>query len=100
MKKILVYIVIIAVTIIGFFLLLKKQELYSYKERGNELIRKIHKFEKVNHKLPNSISDFEVDTEMGEGPYYEKLNDTIFIVYFNIGFDDKLIFDSNKNDWK
>ena len=100
MKKIVVYSIIIAVIIASFFIFLRKQELYSYKERGNELIRQIHEFERVNHKLPNSISDFKVNTEMGEGPYYAKLNDTTFIVYFNIGFDDKIIFNSNKSEWK
>lgn len=100
MKKIIVYIIIITVFIIGLFLFLRNQELYSYKEKGNELIREIYNFKKVNHRLPNSISDIKADTEMGEGPYYEKLNDTTFIVYFNIGFDDKITFNSNKNEWK
>tara|TARA_R110001583_G_C5395752_1_gene385209 strand:- start:204 stop:506 length:303 start_codon:yes stop_codon:yes gene_type:complete len=100
MKKIIVYIIIITAIVVGLFLFLRKQELNSYKEKGNQLIIKIYEFEKVNHKLPNSISDFKVDSEMGEGPYYEKLNDTTFKVYFNIGFDDKITFNSNKKEWE
>ena len=48
----------------------------------------------------NSVSEVKTDIEMGEGPYYEKINDTTFIVFFNIGFDDKIIFNSNSKRWK
>lgn len=48
----------------------------------------------------NSHDDLECDLEMGEGPYYKKLNDTVFIVYFNIGFDDSIIFNSREKKWE
>lgn len=90
----------IAVIIIAIYFFLRFQEFNSYTKRGDELISKINKFEKIENQLPNATSDFKVDIEMGEGPYYEKLNDTTFIVYFNIGFDDKIIFNSNKKKWE
>jgi hypothetical protein len=100
MRKITISILIILTIIVIVFLFLRHEELSSYKEKGNKMVRQIYKFEKINHTLPNSISDFQVDTEMGEGPYYEKLNDSIFIVYYNIGFDDKITFTSNKKTWE
>lgn len=100
MKKTIIYILITIIIISSFFFILRNYHLYSYQQKGNELIKEIYEYKKDNHKLPNSISDFKFYTEMGEGPYYEKLNDTTFIVYFNIGFDDQIIFNSNIKGWK
>jgi hypothetical protein len=64
------------------------------------MIGKIYNFQKIENRLPNSTLEFSTDKEMGEGPYYEKLNDTVFVVYFNIGFDDKIIFNSLEKTWE
>ncbi|SHG47270.1 hypothetical protein SAMN05444396_1196 [Flavobacterium segetis] len=100
MKKIIISILIILAIIIGVYYFLRHEENNSYEEKGNKMVIQIYEFEKIHNKLPNSISDFKADTEMGEGPYYEKLNDSTFIVFFNIGFDDKIIFNSNNNKWE
>ena len=95
-KKITLFILIFIIV----FAVFKKQEFSNYKEKGSVVVEKIFNFKKLNSRLPNSISEFEINLEMGEGPYYEKLNDTTFIVFFNIGFDDKIIFNSNKKIWE
>lgn len=64
------------------------------------MIKEIYEFKAINYRLPNTISELKAKIEMGQGPYYEKLNDTTFIVFFNIGFDDKIIFNSNEKKWK
>jgi len=100
MKKTLTYILIIIILISGVYFILIKIQIRGYKEKGNIMIEKIYNYKKQNGSLPNSYNDIELDLEMGEGPYYKKLNDTVFIVYFNIGFDDSIIFNSSKKEWK
>ncbi|HBK70122.1 MAG TPA: hypothetical protein DDZ39_00435 [Flavobacteriaceae bacterium] len=100
MKKTLTYILIITILISGVYFVLIQLQLRGYKEKGNVLIEKVYNFNKENGSLPNSHDDLECDLEMGEGPYYKKLNDTVFIVYFNIGFDDSIIFNSREKKWE
>ncbi|NRT14667.1 uncharacterized protein YxeA [Flavobacterium sp. 28A] len=100
MKKIIISILTILTIIISVYFFLKHEENNSYEQKGNKMVMQIYEFKKNHNKLPNSISDFKADTEMGEGPYYEKLDDSTFIVFFNIGFDDKIIFNSNYKKWE
>ncbi len=51
-------------------------------------------------KLPESVKDLNLAPEMGEGPYYEKIDSLKYIVYFNIGFDNTLTYYSESKDWK
>jgi len=99
-RKVVYFLIIIIIIIVSVFTFLKRQELSNYKEKGNKLVEMIYEFKKINFRLPNSVSEVKTDIEMGEGPYYEKINDTTFIVFFNIGFDDKIIFNSNSKRWK
>ncbi|NRS90406.1 uncharacterized protein YxeA [Flavobacterium sp. 7E] len=100
MKTIIISILTIFTIIISVYFFLKHEENNSYEQKGNKMVMQIYEFKKNHNKLPNSISDFKADTEMGEGPYYEKLDDSTFIVFFNIGFDDKIIFNSNYKKWE
>lgn len=67
MKKIIESITCVTVIIIGPFLFLKKIKSFVATKKKNEMITKIHQFEKVKHRLPNSIAAIKVDTKMGEG---------------------------------
>lgn len=79
---------------------MKNNEYNNFEKKGNKMVEKVYQYKKKYNKLPTIISDFTSEIEMGQGPYYKKLSDTIFIVYFNIGFDDKLIFNSAEKVWK
>ena len=100
MKKYLIIIFTILISIISLIYFFKIREFNNYKTVGNKIIEKVFLYKKINKELPNSISDFDSNKEMGEGPYYEKIDDTTFIVYFNIGFDDKIFYNSNDGEWK
>ena len=91
---------ITCIIIFSAILFLKNKEYHNYVEKGNKTVKKVYQYKKNHKKLPNIISDFSSEIEMGQGPYYEKLNDTLFNVYFNIGFDDKFIFNSYTKEWK
>ena len=101
MKKIYIYIIIICITIFSSIFFLRNKEYHNYVKKGNKMINKVYQYKKEYNKLPDSTSNFTVNTEMGQGPYYEKLNDTTFIVYYNIGLDhDQLIFNSSTKEWE
>ncbi|RPD96681.1 hypothetical protein EGM88_09995 [Aureibaculum marinum] len=100
MKKIVISISGSLILIIAAYFFLRKSQLNDYKERGDIIVQKVKNYKFRNGNLPNSVIDINSDLEMGEGPYYEKLNDTVFIVYFNIGFDDMLLYNSSKNEWE
>ena len=100
MKKLFIYLFIIFFAIYLIFLFLRFKENKSYIEKGNKIVNKIYEYKTIHKKLPNKLSDIYLDLEMGEGPYYKKMSDSIFIVFYNIGFDDKIIFKSNLNKWE
>jgi uncharacterized protein YxeA len=101
MKKFYIYIIIIWIIIFSSILFFRNKEYHNFVKKGNKMISKVYLYKKKHNKLPDSTSNFTVNSEMGQGPYYEKLNDTIFIVYYNIGLDhDQLIFNSSTKEWK
>lgn len=100
MKKIYIYLMIICVVIFSIFFFLRHKEQNNYIKKGNIIVNKVYQYKKEFKKLPNTISELTNILEMGEGPYYEKLNDSTFIVFYNIGFDDKFIYNSNKKEWQ
>ena len=99
MKKAIKFIIVILSLLILFILVLKQIELRDYKGKGDVMLEKISNYKKLNGELPNNSTDFFYSNEMGEGPYYEKINDSRFVVFFNIGFDNKLKFNSISEKW-
>lgn len=100
MKKIVIYTFIICFALFLLLVFLKKREKDNYIKKGDKIISMVLNHQKVYKELPNNLSDIFHSEEMGEGPYYEKLNDSTFIVYFNIGFDDKFTYNSKYNKWE
>lgn len=93
------YIISLIVVVFILIFILRFNENRNYRLRGSELIEKVEKFKKINGILPSSIKEITNDKEMGEGPYYEKKSDSTYVVYFNIGFDDSLIYSSSNEKW-
>lgn len=100
MKKIIIGILVILLVSVGVFFYLRIAENKEYKEAGSLLIEKVEKYKIEYGKLPETVSELHIKSEMGEGPYYEKIDSLKYIVYFNIGFDDMLTYDSETNIWK
>lgn len=98
MKKSIIVFIIITI-IIFIIVILRKCEYNNYLNKGEELIILVEKYKQNTGKLPESVSELGIKETMGEGPYYEK-KDTSYIIYFNIGFDKSLIYDSNNKKWQ
>lgn len=98
-KKIILTIIFLILLVLTYYYLSHNQ-IQRYKTKGNFIIDQVYDFKKRNGYLPHSYKDFNQDEEMGEGPYYKKLNDTTFEVYFNIGFDDSIIYNSSTKKWE
>lgn len=75
-------------------------EINNYKQKGEDLVKIVELYKIENGKLPNTIKDIELNLEMGEGPYYEKIDSNLYYIYFNIGFDNKYIYKSDVKLWK
>ncbi len=100
MKKIIIGISVLVVVFLAVFFYLRSSEAKTYKEEGFVLIKKVETYKKDYGKLPESVKDLNLTPEMGEGPYYEKIDSLKYIVYFNIGFDNTLTYYSESKDWK
>lgn len=99
MKKNLSKVALALIFIFILFLGIKFTETYNLKQKGNKLINKVEFFKKINKRLPNSIYEMEPDNqEMGIGPYYKK-TDNKYEVFFNIGFDEQLMYYSDTKEW-
>ena len=98
-RKIIIGIIGIVAIVVGAIRFLQYEEDKNYKKRGVILISKIEEYHKQKGQLPNSLSDIEIAEEMGDGPYYEKKDSQYYIVYFNIGFDNAIIYSSKTKEW-
>jgi hypothetical protein len=101
MKKLIIYTFSLILILFLAYTSFKYFERKKYEDLGNELINKIEKYSTTNGKLPESAKDLNLNIEMDEGPYYKKLDDNTYEVYFNIGLDNStIIYKSNSKNWK
>lgn len=100
MKKVIIGILVVVVVLVGVFIYLRINENSTYKSKGNFIIEKVEEYKSKNKRLPKSLEELNVETGMGEGPYYEMIDSTKYKVYFNIGFDNTLIYHSDTKEWK
>jgi len=102
-KTIKIIFIILSIVVIVFTMVLyglhKKAE-RDYQEKGAQLIAKIENFKQIEKRLPNTIEELGIEESMNEGPYYEKKDSVKYVVFFNIGFDNTLIYYSDKKEWK
>ena len=54
----------------------------QYENKGQELINEIELYRGSHNKLPETVKDINEVETMGNGPYYEKVNETTYKVYF------------------
>ena len=100
MKKIVIGIIVILIIVVTVVFCLRSIENRSYKKKGKWLIEKVENYKKQYGELPESAADLNVESEMGEGPYYEKLDNNRYTVYYNIGFDNTFAYYSDTGEWK
>ena len=104
MKKIIkIIFIILSIVVFAFIIVmygLHKKAEHDYQEKGTQLIAKIENFKQLEKRLPNTIEELGIEEPMNEGPYYEKKDSVKYVVFFNIGFDNTLIYYSDKKEWK
>lgn len=100
MKKVIIGISVLVVVFLAIFFYLRNSEDKHYKEEGASLIKKVEIYKEDYGKLPESVKDLNIAPEMGEGPYYKRIDSLKYIIYFNIGFDNTLTYYSESKDWK
>ncbi len=99
-KKVILIVLMLILAILSIVLYLRQREDKKYEECGNVLINKIESFKKQKGYFPFSVSDLGINEEMGEGPYYAKMDSITYIVYFNIGFDNTKTYYSKLKKWQ
>ncbi|WP_036385383.1 hypothetical protein [Muricauda sp. MAR_2010_75] len=101
MKKVILFSVLALLLLFGSTFVFKLSERNAYKSRGEALILKVETYKKKNDSLPETIKDIDQsNVEMEEGPYYDKISDTDYRIYFNIGFDKQLVYSSKTRKWE
>ena len=79
---------------------LRFAEKVSYERKGMELVEKVESYYYKYEILPKTAKELDFIAEVGEGPYYEKISDLKYSVYFSIGFDDAYVYYSDTKKWK
>lgn len=68
--------------------------------KGNEAVIKIEEFKNKNGRLPNSLSEVGI-VETESGPiYYEKKNDSKYILWFGKELGESITYDSDTKQWR
>lgn len=103
MKKILIKIGLLVISILIAFtivLFIQNNEKNNYQKCGAFLIDKIETFRQTENRLPNSVEELGLEEPMNSGPYYERKDSVNYVIFFTIGFDEMLIYYSDKKEWK
>ena len=101
MKRIIIGILILVVVCLSTIRLLGYLEYKNYKDKGAVLVEKVEEYKAKLNKLPKSEEDIDFSFEMGNGPFYEKIDSLRYIVYFSFGLDhDTFTYYSETKEWK
>ena len=71
----------------------------DYEKQGQALISLIEQYYLSYGKWPQDVRDVNWEEEMGIGPFYRLENDSTYIVYFCLGFDEYYQYDSSLKSW-
>lgn len=72
----------------------------EYKKIGAEVIEKVENFQKYHDRLPSDLGEIGLVESMSDGPYYEIIDSSRYIVYFTLGFDYNFVYDSRDTEWR
>lgn len=71
----------------------------NYRSRGQYLINKIECYRKIHRQLPKNVGSMGLEEPMSDGPFYEKIDNNTFRVYFCVGFDTYKVYNSKNRQW-
>lgn len=98
--RIALLLVSVSIAFIVIVLFVKYNEKNNYQKRGAFLIDKIENFRQIEKRLPNSVEELGLEEPMNSGPYYERKDCENYVIFFTIGFDETLIYYSDRKEWK
>lgn len=98
MKKILIILVVILAILAGIRYMQYRENII-YENEGQILIDKIERYRSIHKRLPNNMESLGEKETMSIGPYYEKVDNYTYKIYFCIGFDDYKVYNSKDNKW-
>lgn len=99
MKKILLILFICISTLLITRYILILIENNEYKDKAEHTISMIETYLSINGYLPDSIQVLGIQESIGKGPYYQKSDSSQYIIYYNIGFDSKYVYNSKSKEW-
>ena len=74
---------------------------YSERREGREVARKVREFESSHHRLPDALTDVGlVDSERGAGPYYTKVSQDTFSIWYGESLGECYSFSSKTGEWQ
>ena len=92
-------IIFILLTISLLILIVRTKARLDYEKQGQALISLIEQYYLSYGKWPQDVRDVNWEEEMGIGPFYRLENDSTYIVYFCLGFDEYYQYDSSLKSW-
>jgi hypothetical protein len=104
MKKIILILLLsVGITYLGLRYYEIEKDKSICEAKGQVLIEKVEDFKTKNKILPDTDNfgkEYIVEDVYTE-PFYKKVDDNSYIIYFNFGFDtDTYIYDSKTRTWK
>jgi hypothetical protein len=92
-------IIAVIISLLIFFTIHLLSRTSRLKSEGDEIICKIEAFNKENGRLPDSLSEIGIEEKL-EGPiYYDKKDDSEYIVWFGAGLGESVIYHSTTKEW-
>jgi len=82
------------------WLFLVHQQNRKMEIKGSKLIDKIEEYRQKNGQLPNTVKEMGLEESEGWGPFYEKIDNVNYKVYFSIGFDNSKEYYSKTKKWE
>ncbi len=82
---------------VGCSILIKHKDEKRMQHDGNVLVHNIEQFSVQHNRLPESNEMLE--TESSIGPFYKKISNQTYIVYFTLGFDEYYTYKSETKIW-
>lgn len=70
-----------------------------YENKSRVLIGKIELYRSIHKRLPDSIESLGEEETMSDGPFYVKVNNSEYMIYFGIGFDNYKVYHSKNQQW-
>jgi hypothetical protein len=92
-QKIKILVIILFITLFSCSVENERQE---YAEL---IIEKVEKFKLENNRLPKNVTEIGLIDLENSKAFYEKRNDSTYIVWFGLGVGESKIYNSTTKDW-